>query len=349
MKEPFIIAGPCSAESRDQIMVTAAAVQAAGAAIFRAGLWKPRTRPGTFEGVGEQGIAWLREVRDSLGMRVCTEVACAAHVESCLDAGLDCLWIGARTAANPFQVQEIADALKGSCIEVLIKNPVNPDIELWAGDVERLRDAGIKDIVLVHRGFSPVTPLKYRNGPQWGIAVQMRSRFPELPMLCDPSHIGGSREYVREISQRALDLGMDGLMIEVHCNPDGALSDSRQQLSTEEFAGLRGSLVARSSDSDNREYRDSIEMLRSRIDTIDEQLVGLLAERMNLSREIGKAKKDNNISIVQTSRWEEVLSNVREYAGRNSLDADFVEDIFNCIHAESAGEQNKILGNDCKE
>lgn len=339
MKRPYIIAGPCSAETREQVLSTARGVKLAGADMFRAGLWKPRTRPGSFQGVGEQGMEWLCEVRDSLGLRVCTEVACAAHVKACLDAGIDCLWIGARTAANPFQVQEIADSLKDREVRVLIKNPVNPDIELWAGDVERFAEAGIKDIMLVHRGFSPSSPLKYRNDPQWGIAVRMRSRFPQLQMLCDPSHIGGSREYVPEIAQRALDLGMDGLMTEVHCTPESALSDSSQQLCVEEFALLVKGLEFRTAESTDKALRDTLETMRSRIDILDEQIVSLLSERMKLSREIGMTKKANNISIVQTARWEEVLSNVRECAIKNSLDPGFVENIFNCIHGASINEQ----------
>lgn len=349
MNRPFIIAGPCSAESREQVLSTAEKLKLCGVDCFRAGLWKPRTRPGTFEGVGENGLAWLCEVRDTLGLRVCTEVACAAHVKACLDVGLDCLWIGARTAASPFQVQEIADSLKGSSVQVLVKNPVNPDVELWAGAVERLMNAGISDIVLVHRGFSSVLPLKYRNDPQWGIAVQMRSRFPQLRMLCDPSHIGGSRNYIKEISRKALDLGMDGLMVEVHSDPDESLSDSRQQLSPEEFAAVCKELVPRRGDSQDKGYKDALEALRSRIDIIDEQLVGLLSQRMALSREIGKAKKDNNIAILQTSRWEEVLSNVRECALRDSLDPEFVKRVFNCIHDESIGEQNRVMDYDSEE
>lgn len=339
MSEPFIIAGPCSAETRDQVLDTAGGVSLAGIGTFRAGLWKPRTRPGSFEGVGERGLSWLAEARDTYGLEVCTEVACAEHVRACLSAGIRCLWIGARTTANPFQVQEIADSLKESGARVLVKNPVNPDADLWAGAVERLRAAQLTDIILVHRGVSSVSALKYRNDPQWDLAVRMRSRFPDLKMLCDPSHIGGSRDYLLEISQKALDLGMEGLMIEAHSNPDCALSDSRQQLPVGELPDFLGKLVIRHVDSKDSGCRDMLETLRSRIDILDEQLVGLLSERMALSREIGKIKKDNNIAILQTSRWEEVLANVRDSARRNSLDTEFVEQVFNCIHASSINEQ----------
>lgn len=339
MTKPYIIAGPCSAETREQLLDTARGVKLAGIGMLRAGLWKPRTRPGSFEGVGAEGLDWLAEARDTYGLDLCTEVAGAEHVRACLSAGVKCLWIGARTTANPFQVQEIADSLKGTGVRVLVKNPVNPDIELWAGAVERLREAQIRDIVLVHRGFSSASALKYRNDPQWGLAVQMRSRFPELQMLCDPSHIGGCRDYLLEISQKALDLGMDGLMIEAHSDPDNALSDSRQQLPVGELSDLIGKLVIRLRDSQDSGYRDMLVSLRSRIDILDEQLVGLLSERMALSREIGRIKKENNIAILQTSRWEEVLSNAREYARRNSIDPEFVVQIFNCIHGASINEQ----------
>lgn len=342
-ERPFIIAGPCSAESEGQVMETARALKACGVNVFRAGLWKPRTRPGCFEGVGAEGIPWLKRVQEELGMRVCTEVASERHVKLVLEGGFDMVWVGARTTANPFLVQEIAESLSGTDIPVLIKNPVSPDLELWAGAIERFRRQGIEKIGVIHRGFSTFDNIKYRNNPEWHVAIAMRSRFPELLFLCDPSHMAGDREYVAELSQKAMDLGLDGLMVESHINPSCALSDAGQQLTPEDFSKMISSLQVRRSDSDDASYRNAIEDLRARIDVIDKALVEVLAERMEISREIGRIKKESNIAIIQTPRWEELMAGVLADAKARGLDTDDISSIFDRIHHASVSEQNKII------
>lgn len=342
-KAPMLIAGPCSAESETQVMRTAEGLRALGVNVFRAGVWKPRTHPNTFEGAGAPALQWLQRVQKELGMKVVTEVAGEKHVCDCIKSGVDMVWIGARTTANPFLVQEIADALKGTDIPVLVKNPVSPDIDLWIGALERLNQAGVKKLGVVHRGFSTGEKSRYRNEPLWQIAVELRTRYPELPFFADPSHIGGSREYLHELSQRALDLGLDGLMIESHCDPASAKSDAGQQVTPEDFGKLISGLVVRKADSDSPEYKENIDQLREQIDVIDENLLSLLASRMNLSRSIGKYKKEHNIAILQTSRWDAVLSQMKESAESYGLSAEFVSAIFNAIHEESVQEQNKIL------
>lgn len=339
-KHPFIVAGPCSAESPAQLSSVAAAL-AGRADYFRAGLWKPRTRPGSFEGVGEKGLPWLAAVRKEHGLRVCTEVAGARHVSACLEAGTDAVWIGARTTANPFLMQEIADSLSGSAIPVMLKNPVNSDISLWTGAVERLARAGVSGIMLIHRGFSTSENIEYRNAPCWNIAFQMRSRFPELPFLCDPSHMGGRADLVPGIAQKALDLGYDGLMVEVHPDPASALSDPDQQLTPETFISLLDRLEVRSNSGD-RDFLSQVESLRARIDSIDSSLVTMLAERMELSRRIGECKRRSNVAILQPGRWDSVLRTVRQEARECGLDSDFVTRIFNDIHEASVAEQNNI-------
>ena len=345
---PIIIAGPCSAESEEQVFATASALKQAGIGLFRAGIWKPRTRPGCFEGVGEPGLPWLGRVRSELGMMVGTEVAGARHVEACLAQGLDFLWIGARTTTNPFLVQEIADALKGTDIPVLVKNPINPDLALWTGAIERLYGAGISSIGLIHRGFSSAEERKYRYAPQWQMAIEMRSRFPGMPFLCDPSHMSGKREYIPALAQRAMNLGLDGLMIESHCCPSQALSDAPQQLTPSELEFVLGSLRIRQSDSEDNDYRDNIEHLRSQIDDIDARIVQSLAERMNVSRRIGEFKKEKNIAILQISRWDEVMEKMREEAAIYGLDPEFVGKIYSAIHEASVHEQNYVLDSDKK-
>lgn len=339
----MIIAGPCSAETQEQVLNTARRLSQIGVKVFRAGIWKPRTHPGCFEGVGPEGLKWLGKVKTSFGMKVCTEVANARHVEDCLKAGIDMLWIGARTTANPFLVQEIAEALSGTDIPVLVKNPVSPDPELWIGAIERLLACGVSKIGVIHRGFSSVEELKYRNDPKWQIAVEFRTSHPEIPFFCDPSHIAGDKALVREIAQRALDLGLDGLMIESHCQPVMALSDASQQLTPDELSVLLSELVVRNEDSDSSAYKDNIEQLRSRIDLTDEQILRLLASRMHLCRQIGEYKRANNISILQTSRWEKVLSSVVAKGKELGLSEDFVMQIFNTIHETSVQIQDEIL------
>lgn len=337
---PYIIAGPCSAESLEQVLDTAEALSAAGIKMFRAGVWKPRTRPGCFEGMGEVALDWLDEVKARTGMKVCTEVASALHVRLCLQHGVDMVWIGARTTTNPFLVQEIADALSGSDIPVLVKNPINTDIDLWIGAIERLYRAGIRKIGVVHRGFSSLAKIRYRYNPQWQVAVEMRSRFPQLPFFCDPSHIGGAREFVPEISHKAMTLGLDGLMVESHRNPAEALSDKDQQLTPDGLMAMLEGLEVRNVDTDNGDYRLAVDSLRARIDAIDDEILSALAARMDISRRIGEVKKANNVAIIQTARWENVLADVREKAARYNLPDDFVIALFNTIHDASIHAQS---------
>lgn len=342
-QRPLLVAGPCSAESEEQVMRTAENLKPLGVNVFRAGIWKPRTHPNTFEGVGTPGLKWLQRVKDELGMKVATEVAGEKHVLDCLEYGVDMVWIGARTTASPFLVQEIADALKGKDIPVLVKNPVNPDIDLWIGALERLNQAGIRKLGVVHRGFSSTEKIPYRNSPGWQLAVELRTRYPELPFFADPSHMGGDKKYLHEISQRALDLGLDGLMVETHCDPSCAMSDARQQITPEEFGRLISGLIVRQNDTDSPDYKENIDQLRAQIDVIDENLLSLLNARMNLSRSIGLYKKAHNISILQTSRWESILSQMIEKAKAYGLPEEFVTEIFNAIHEESVQQQNRIL------
>ena len=341
-----IIAGPCSAESRAQVLDTARALRRQGVSLFRAGLWKPRTRPGCFEGVGERGLEWLLGVRKECGMKVCTEVASAKHVEACLKAGLDIVWIGARTTTNPFLVQEIADSLCGTGIPVLVKNPINTDIHLWIGAVERLLGRGVERLGLVHRGFSTYEKTRYRNIPHWHIAAEMKRLFPDFPMLCDPSHMGGNRNLVEEISRRAVDLGLDGLMIESHIDPESALSDSFQQITPSELGAILKSLGERRSPLGDERFAGEVLGLRAAIDSIDEELLRTLSRRMEVSRKIGRLKKDRGVAVLQLSRWSDVLRCMEEKSRDYSLDPAFVNSLFNIIHAASIAEQNKILEKD---
>lgn len=337
---PYLIAGPCAAESAPQLMECASALADCGLTLFRAGLWKPRTRPGCFEGVGEQGLEWLSAVRARYGLKVCTEVASPAHVEACLNAGIDAVWIGARTTANPFQMQDIASSLRGTSMCVLVKNPVSPDISLWAGAVERLERENVGDIALVHRGFGSQDPAPYRNAPMWQLAVRMRMLFPQLPFLCDPSHIAGSASLVPDIASRALSMGLDGLMVEVHPNPQCAMSDAAQQLSPDAFRELLKSLPSLSGDSPNSAYRLEMEQLRSRIDECDDAIVNALAARMDASRRIGEVKKVEGVTIIQQGRWSEVLKRVLAAADAAGLSQDFVRELYDAIHEESVRVQN---------
>lgn len=336
---PCVIAGPCSAETEAQVLDTAAGLKAVGINVFRAGIWKPRSHPGSFEGIGEEGLGWLQKVKSAYGMKVCTEVASAKHVGECLAHGVDMVWIGARTTANPFLVQEIAEALRGTDIPVLVKNPVNPDLDLWIGALERLNRVGITKLGAIHRGVSSSEKLKYRNDPLWSMAVELRARFPEPPIFADPSHMGGSREYLRELSQRALDLGFEGLMIESHCNPECALSDAGQQIEPAALRTLLESLSARSASSPDEEFLAKLSRLRERIDVIDENLIRELSERMKVSSEIGELKRGHGVAIVQPGRWEKVLEKVRALASQYGLDEEFVLGVFDAIHAASVKEQ----------
>ena len=303
-KRPVVIAGPCSAETEEQVMETAKDLAKNGVRIFRAGIWKPRTKPGGFEGVGSVGLTWLQEVKKETGMLVATEVANKQHVEEALNAGVDVLWIGARTSANPFAMQEIADSLVGADVPVLVKNPVNPDLELWIGAMQRIYNAGIRQIGAIHRGFSAYGKHLYRNMPQWHIPIELRRRMPELTLICDPSHIGGKRELVAPLSQQAMDMGFDGLIVESHCDPDSAWSDKSQQVTPEVLNFILNMLVVR----DTTQTTESLTLLRQQIDQIDNDLLEALSKRMRISREIGQYKKEHSMPVVQTGRYDDILN-----------------------------------------
>ena len=331
-------------------METAKQLKEFGINVFRAGIWKPRTHPGCFEGVGVDGLRWLQRVKRELGLKVCTEVASEKHVFECLKYGIDMVWIGARTSANPFLMQEIADALRDTDIPVLVKNPVNPDLDLWIGALERLNNAGVRKLGVIHRGFTAFDKMKYRNNPQWQLAIELRSRYPEMPFFCDPSHLAGCKEYIPELSQRAMDLGLDGLMVESHCNPSCALSDAKQQLTPAELKDLLYNRIkVRDNDTDNLSYKEGIVSLRAQIDVIDDNLLYALGTRMNVSRKIGKYKKDNNIAILQTSRWDSLLANAIEKGRTYGLPEEFVKAVFTAIHDASVNAQNEILSDKNEE
>ena len=344
LPRPMVIAGPCSAESERQIMETAEGLASFGIHVFRAGIWKPRTHPGCFEGVGAKGLPWLQRVQREFKMKICTEVASAKHVRECLDHGLDMVWIGARTTGNPFLMQEIADALSGTDIPVLVKNPMSPDLDLWIGALERMNRAGVRKLGVIHRGFSTWQDIPYRNDPGWRVAIELRALYPELPFFADPSHMGGDRKYLVELSQRAMDLGLEGLMIESHCQPEVALSDAKQQLRPDDLRILLGEqIVVRDADSQAADYRENINHLRADIDVIDENLLNLLKERMDISRRIGRYKKDHNIAILQLTRWDSLLDEVLQKGGNSGLGEEFLRTLFNDIHEESVRVQNEIL------
>ena len=343
LPRPMCIAGPCSAETEEQVMETARGLSEFGIHVFRAGIWKPRTHPGSFEGVGVTGLKWLNKVKETYGMKVCTEVATEKHVLECIKYGVDIIWIGARTSTNPFLMQEIADALSGTDIPVLVKNPVNPDLDLWVGALERLNRAGIRKLGVVHRGFSTSASIPYRNDPGWKIAIELRTRYPQMAFFADPSHMAGDRRYLQELSQRAMDLGLDGLMVESHCDPSCAWSDARQQLTPQDLRTLLESLVIRENSSEDKNYKEGIDTLRARIDVIDEQLLTLLQERMEVSRSIGRYKKEHNVAILQAVRWEQILSDMVKRADAMDISREAVLAIMTAIHDESVRVQNQIL------
>ncbi len=336
---PLLIAGPCSAETEEQVMETAKELAKKGMKIFRAGIWKPRTKPGGFEGVGAEGLAWLKKVKAETGMYVSTEVATAKHVREALASDIDLLWIGARTSANPFAMQEIADALEGVDIPVLIKNPVNPDLELWIGAIERIYNAGVRRIGVIHRGFSSFDKKIYRNLPQWHIPMELRRRMPNLPIICDPSHIGGSRELIAPICQQAMDLNFDGLMIEAHCNPDKAWSDASQQITPDVLEYIVSTLVIR----DTNQSTENLSQLRKQIDDHDANILEVLAARMRIAEEIGTYKKEHNIPILQTERYDEILQKYIAQAKQLNLSPDFIKTVFVAIHEESVRHQMEIM------
>ncbi|MDY2642207.1 MAG: bifunctional 3-deoxy-7-phosphoheptulonate synthase/chorismate mutase type II [Mediterranea sp.] len=338
-RRPLIIAGPCSAETEEQVMETAKMLAERGIKIFRAGIWKPRTKPGGFEGIGVEGLPWLKAVKKETGMLVATEVATAKHVYEALKAGIDILWIGARTTANPFAVQEIADALKGADVPVLVKNPVNPDLELWIGALERINGAGLKRIGAIHRGFSSYDKKLYRNLPQWHIPIELRRRIPSLPILCDPSHIGGKRELVAPLSQQAMDLGFDGLIVESHCNPDCAWSDAKQQVTPDVLDYILNLLVIRK----ETQTTENLSELRKQIDECDNNLIEELAKRMRIAREIGTYKKEHDMTILQTGRYNEILDKRGSQGALCGMDPEFIKKVFEAIHEESVRQQMEII------
>lgn len=341
---PLLIAGPCSAESEEQVLSTARALAADGRVkIFRAGIWKPRTRPGGFEGLGEPALKWLKRVKSETGIAVAVEVAIPQHVELALKYGVDMVWLGARTTANPFLVEQLAAALSGTNIPVLVKNPVTPDLELWIGAIERLWRSGITRIAAIHRGFHPYERSRLRNIPKWEIAIDLKSRIPSLPVICDPSHIAGIANLVPEIAQHALDLSMDGLMVEVHPNPTKALSDARQQLTPHAFAEMLSALTFHQSTSANNEFSNFLEQVRNKIDSIDQQIIELLANRMRLVEQIGEYKKNNNVSIFQLRRWENILESRIECGKRLGLDEEYIKNLLQLVHKESIKKQAEIL------
>jgi chorismate mutase len=342
-ERPLVMAGPCSAETEEQVMATARQLKQNGIHIFRAGIWKPRTRPNTFEGVGKDGLPWLKKVQHELGMLTATEVANVNHVFEALKFGVDILWIGARTSANPFAVQEIADALNGVDIPVLIKNPVNPDVELWIGAFERLNQAGIKKLAAIHRGFSTYGKTFYRNDPHWQIPIELRRRVPKLPIITDPSHICGNREMLFEVSQEAMDLNFDGLIIETHCNPEKALSDASQQITPDALRQLLDSLVLRQANIDNTVISHTLEDLRTQIDKFDDKLLDILEKRMLVADRIGDYKKNNNITILQSGRWDQLLTKRIQDGDKKGLSEDFIVKVFRAIHQESINHQTKIM------
>jgi chorismate mutase len=343
MERPLIIAGPCSAENEQQVIDTARELSKNGIKIFRAGIWKPRTRPNSFEGVGSRGFPWLKRVKEEFGMFTAIEVANVKHVYEALKAGTDILWIGARTSANPFSVQEIADALSGVDIPVMVKNPVNPDAELWIGALERLNNVGIKKMAAIHRGFSTYNKTEYRNSPQWEIPIELKRRIPDLPIITDPSHICGNRELLFEVSQRSMDLNFDGLMIETHINPEKALSDAAQQITPRELKNLLGKLILRKSNIENAMLLTTLEELRQEIDNFDDKLLEILNSRMSISRKIGEYKKKYNITILQASRWDELLKRRIDLASKKGLSEEFITKVFKAIHQESINHQTKVM------
>ena len=340
-KRPVVIAGPCSAETEEQVMETAKDLAKNGVKIFRAGIWKPRTKPGGFEGVGSVGLTWLQEVKKETGMLVATEVANKQHVEEALNAGVDVLWIGARTSANPFAMQEIADSLVGADVPVLVKNPVNPDLELWIGAMQRIYNAGIRQIGAIHRGFSAYGKHLYRNMPQWHIPIELRRRMPELTLICDPSHIGGKRELVAPLSQQAMDMGFDGLIVESHCDPDSAWSDKSQQVTPEVLNFILNMLVVR----DTTQTTESLTLLRQQIDQIDNDLLEALSKRMRISREIGQYKKEHSMPVVQTGRYDDILNSRAAAAEELGMNGDFMKTVYQAIHEESVRQQIEVLNN----
>ncbi|MDB2368793.1 bifunctional 3-deoxy-7-phosphoheptulonate synthase/chorismate mutase type II [Flavobacteriales bacterium] len=339
---PLIIAGPCSAESQEQLLTTAKGLEHK-ATIFRAGVWKPRTRPNSFEGVGQDALEWLKVVKNETNLKVATEVANTQHVEQCLKAGIDVLWLGARTTVNPFYVQEIAESLRGVDIQVMVKNPLHPELSLWMGAIERLNQVGVTQLSAVHRGFFTLEKSAFRNEPKWEIPIKLKRLMPDLPIICDPSHISGSPHMLAEVSQTAMDLNMDGLMIETHYNPSIALSDAQQQITPQELIVLLDNLILRTSTNTNTEFKTLLNKLRLEIDDIDKKLIDIVGQRTNIVREIGRYKKENAVTILQIERWFDILKSRKEWGEDSNLDPQMVAELFELIHKHSVLTQTHIL------
>ena len=344
LKRPLIISGPCSAETPEQVLETATRLANTGKVdVLRAGIWKPRTKPGLFEGIGAIGLPWLSEAKKITGLPVTVEVATAKHVEDALKHEVDMLWIGARTTVNPFSVQEVADALRGVDIPVLIKNPINPDLELWSGGIERLQKAGIKQVGMIHRGFSSYGNTEFRNAPMWHLPIEMKRRFHEMLLICDPSHICGNRTMLQAIAQKSIDLDFGGLMIETHIDPDNAWSDAKQQITPETLSTMLDELVWRHEASNEQAFLSALTTLREQINQMDDELLTLLGQRMKIAEKIGVYKKQNNITILQTNRWNEILDRAIQKGELLGLSREFITRYFDAVHLESINHQNKVM------
>lgn len=343
-KRPLVISGPCSAETEEQVLQTANRLAATGTVdVLRAGIWKPRTKPGLFEGIGAKGLPWLQAAKKATGLPTTVEVATGKQVEDALTFDVDMLWIGARTTVNPFSVQEVADALRGVDVPVLIKNPINPDLELWSGAVERVARAGVKDIGLIHRGFSSYGNTEYRNAPMWHLAIEMKRRNPGMILINDPSHICGRRDILLDVAQKAVDLDFDGVMIESHIDPDNAWSDAKQQVTPEVLGQMINSIIWRKEDINSEEYHAALEKLRQQINHLDDELMQILSQRMKIAEKIGEYKKNNNITILQTNRWNEILERAFNQGAKVGLSKEFITRYFDAVHMESINHQNKIM------
>ncbi len=343
-KRPLIISGPCSAETEEQVLETAQRLAATGKVdMLRAGIWKPRTKPGMFEGIGVKGLPWLLQAKKATGLPTAVEVATAKHVEVALQFDVDLLWIGARTTVNPFSVQEVADALRGTDVPVLIKNPINPDLELWSGGIERLQKAGVKDIGMIHRGFSNYGNTEFRNAPMWHLPIEMKRRYPEMLLICDPSHICGNRHMLQSIAQKSIDLDFGGLMIESHIDPDNAWSDAKQQVTPERLLEMLTDLVWRSEYATEEAFINALATLREQINHIDDELLTLIGQRMKIADKIGVYKKDNNVTILQTNRWNEILDRAVLKGEALGLSKEFIIRYFDAVHLESISHQNKVM------
>lgn len=343
-KRPLIISGPCSAETEEQVLQTAERLAKTGKVdMLRAGIWKPRTRPGSFEGIGTKGLPWLQQAKKATGLPVAVEVATAKQVEDSLHFGVDVLWIGARTTVNPFSVQELADALRGVDIPVLIKNPINADLELWTGAVERVARAGIKQIGLIHRGFAAYGNSQYRNAPMWHLAIEMKRRNPEMMIINDPSHICGRRDILLEVAQKAIDLDFDGLMIESHIDPDNAWSDAKQQVTPERLAEMLSEIVWRKEDVPSESFHIALDKLREQINHVDDELFQLLSQRMKIADQIGEYKRNNNVTVLQTNRWNQILERAFEKSDKLGLSREFITKYLDAVHMESINRQTRIL------